>query len=145
MDEKLAEMWSKLSLMEKEQVDIIIEKEQVEDTSSMGKDCLLENVMSNKMVNLEAMRNVFMKIQKLKYGGTVHEVGERLFIFHFKDQTEKDRVFRKQPWSFNKALIVLQEVDGHSNIKAANMDWCLFRVQIHGLPLGLMNEKIGVV
>ena len=22
---------------------------------------------------------------------------------------------------------------------------CLFRVQIHGLPLGLMNEKIGVV
>ena len=25
------------------------------------------------------------------------------------------------------------------------MDWCPFRVQIHGLPLGVMNEKIGVL
>ena len=145
MDEKLTEMWSKLSLTEEEQANIVIENEWIEDTSSMGKDCLLGKVLLNKPVNIEAMRNVFMKIWKVKYGVTVHEVGERLFIFHFKDQTEKDRVFQKQPWSFNKALIVLQEVDGYSNINAVNMNWCPFRVQIHGLPLGLMNEKIGVV
>ena len=89
----------------------------------MGKDCLLGKVLSNKSINIEAMRNVFIKIWRLKYDVTVHEVGERLFIFHFKDQTEKDRVFQKQPWFFNKALIVLQEVDGHSNINAANMSF----------------------
>ena len=26
-----------------------------------------------------------------------------------------------------------------------NMDWCLFTIQVHGLPLGLMIEKIGVI
>ena len=25
------------------------------------------------------------------------------------------------------------------------MDWCTFSVQIHGLPLDMMNERIGVV
>ena len=91
------EMWSKLSLAEEEQADIGIEKEWIKDTSSMGKDYLLGKVLSNKSVNIEVMRNVFMKIWRLKYDVTIHEVGECLFIFHFKDQTEKDRVFQKQP------------------------------------------------
>ena len=25
------------------------------------------------------------------------------------------------------------------------MEWCTFKVQIHGLPLDMMNEKIGAV
>ena len=128
MDEKLAEMWSKLFLTEEEQADIVIEKEWLEDTSSMEKSCLIGKFLLNRRVNLEAMRNVLMKVWKLKHGVTVHEVGERLYLFHFKDQLEKDRVFQKQPWSFNKALMVLQEFEGQSNIEAANMDWCLFSV-----------------
>ena len=66
MDEKLAEMWSKLSLTEEEQTDIVIEKDWIEDTSSMEKCCLVGKILSNKRVNLEAMRNVFMKVWKLK-------------------------------------------------------------------------------
>ena len=107
MAEKLAEMWSKLSLTEEEQADIVIEKDWIEDTVPMGKNCLLGKVLTNKRVNIEAMRNVFMKVWRVKYGVTVHEVGERLYLFLFEDQLEKDRVFQKQPWSFNKALIVL--------------------------------------
>ena len=58
---------------------------------------------------------------------------------------EKDRVFQKQPWSFNKSLLVLNEFDGHTHLDIVNMDWCTFNVQIHVLPLDMMNEKIGVV
>ena len=75
----------------------------------------------------------------------VREVGERLFLFQFEDGVEKDRVLQKQPWSFNKSLMVLKEMDGLLQPKEVNMEWCPFRVQIHGLPLGLMNEKIGIV
>ena len=32
-----------------------------------------------------------------------------------------------------------------SSLEDVNMDWCSFWVQIHGLPLGLMIEKIGIV
>ena len=40
--------------------------------------------------------------------------------------------------------MVLKELDGNIKLEEVNMDWCPFRVQIHYLPLGLMNEKIRV-
>ena len=35
--------------------------------------------------------------------------------------------------------------NGFSSPKSVSIDWCPFWVQIHGLPLGLMNEKVGIV
>ena len=66
----------------------------------------------------------------------VREVGERLFLFQFDDCLEKNRVFQKQPWSFNKSLMVLKEMDGLLQPKDVDMEWCPFREQIHRLPLG---------
>ena len=39
--------------------------------------------------------------------------------------------------------MVLKELDGNIKFEEVNMDWCPW-VQIHYLPLGLMNEKIRV-
>ena len=60
-------------------------------------------------------------------------------------RSEKDKVWVRQSWSFNKALIVLVDFDGYSSPSDVNMDWCPFWVQVHGLPLGLMSEKVGIV
>ena len=72
-------------------------------------------------------------------------VGDRYYVFHFENAMKKDRVLLRQLWSFNKSLLVLQEFDGMASPKELNMDWCPFWIQIHGLPLGLMTEKIGIV
>ena len=62
MSEGLEDIWSRLSLTKKEQFDIIIEKEWVEDISEVGKNCLLGKLLLLKAVNVEAMKNVFLKI-----------------------------------------------------------------------------------
>ena len=62
-------------------------------------------------------------------------------MFHFEDAMEKDRVFLRQPWSFNKSLLILQEFDCKAYSEEVNMDWCPFWVKIYGLQLGLMIKK----
>ncbi|XWS46291.1 hypothetical protein CRYUN_Cryun14cG0053000 [Craigia yunnanensis] len=62
MIEALAEMWSRLSFKEEEQSDVVIEKEWMEESSSVGKNYLVGKLMMNKMVNVEAMKNIFLKI-----------------------------------------------------------------------------------
>ena len=51
----------------------------------------------------------------------------------------------RQPWSFNKSLLVLGNFAGHEKSEEVNLQWCPFWVQIHGLPLGLMTTKIATV
>ncbi|XVE98611.1 hypothetical protein REPUB_Repub03eG0121200 [Reevesia pubescens] len=53
-------------------------------------------------------------------------------------------VFQK-PWPFNKSLVVLIEYDGLTSAKMVNMDYGPLWVQIHGLPIRMMNEKIAIV
>ena len=145
MSESLEELWSRLSLTEEEQNEVVVEKEWIDEASVVGKKCLLGKILLSRAVNIEAMRNVFLKIWRLKSDLSIREVGDRLFLLHFEDELEKDRVFQKQPWSFNKSLIVLNEFDGLTHPNTVNMEWCTFSVQIHGLPLDMMNERIGVV
>ena len=76
---------------------------------------------------------------------SVKKVGDRLFVFQFGDKMEKKRVFVRQPWSFNKSLLVLANFEEHTKLEEVLLQWCPFRVQIHRLPLGLMTEKIGII
>ena len=88
------------------------------------------------------MRNVFCKIWKLKRDLIIKEVEEKIYIFRFGNWVEKERVLFQQPWSFNKALMVIREFDGKYTVDSIELSWCPFWVQIHGIPLGMMNENV---
>ena len=64
--------------------------------------------MLNKRVNMEAMKNVLSNVWKSFSGMSIKEVGDRLYIFKFENQMEKERVLMRQPWTFNKSLLVLR-------------------------------------
>lgn len=72
-------------------------------------------------------------------------MGEKLFFFHFEDPKDKERVFHRQSWTFNKAFLILQEFDGLHSASVVDLDWCPFWVRVFGLPFGLMNGKTGSV
>ncbi|XVF37799.1 hypothetical protein REPUB_Repub20aG0042000 [Reevesia pubescens] len=116
MTEGIEDMCSRFTLTDDEQMVIIVEN-----------DC------------------VFTKVWRIQSGLQIREVGDKLFIFHFANHTIKDRILLSQPWAFNRSLLVLKELNGLHEVDKINMEWCPFWVQIHGLPLGLMNKKIGIV
>lgn len=97
--------------------------------------------MIKRPANIEAMKNVFTRVWSLSHSLIRREVGENLYIFQFEDAKEKDRAFLRQPWSFNKSLIVFKEFDGLSVLESINMNRSPFWIQVHGLPLGIMNTR----
>ena len=145
MNEDLEKKWKKLSLTEAEQVEVIVEEDWLEEAKEAGKHYLIGRLVLNKRVNLEAMKNVLLMVWKLYARMTIKEVGNRVFIFHFEDIGKKENVLLRQPWLFNKSLLVLENYDGHSKPEEFKLHWCPFWVQIHGLQLGMMTEKIGFI
>ena len=75
----------------------------------------------------------------------IKELGERLFVFQFVDNMEKERVVMKQPWFFKKSLLILEKFDEQSKSKEVELQWFPFWVQVHSLPLELITEKIGKI
>ena len=106
---------------------------------------MIGKLIINKRVNVEVMKNVLSTIWKLISRMSITEIGSRLFIFQFEDNEEKERVLLRQPWSFSKSLPVMEILNDQPKPEEVNWQWCPFWVQIHGLPLGLMTRKIGIV
>ena len=69
---------------------------------------------------MEAMKNALCNVWKSIFGMSNKEVRDRLYIFKFENQMDKERVLMRQPWTFNKSLFVLQDFDGR--IKPEEVD-----------------------
>ncbi|XWS16449.1 hypothetical protein CRYUN_Cryun34aG0088500 [Craigia yunnanensis] len=119
-------MWKKLSLTEEEYDEVVVEQDWVEEVDKVGKKCLIGKLVLNKRANVEVMKNVLSTIWKMTLGMTVKEVGMRLYMFHFEDNVEKERVLMRQAWSFNKSLLVLVPFDRKSKPDEVNLQWCSF-------------------
>ncbi|XWS50373.1 hypothetical protein CRYUN_Cryun12cG0082400 [Craigia yunnanensis] len=145
MSEELEKLWEKLSLTEEEQTDVVIDKDWLAEVEELGKNCLIGRLVLNKKVNVGAMKNVICNAWKVSTSMIIKEVGNRLFVFQFRDTMEKERVLLCQLWPFNKSLLILENFDGKTKPDEVNLQWCSFWVQIHDFPLGLMTEKIGAV
>lgn len=84
---------------------------------------------------------VFIKAWQVSQNLEVTEVGERIFVFRFETQLERAKVFLQQPWSFNKAILVLADLNGVENIDESLFERCPFWVQLHGVPAGFKYGK----
>lgn len=145
MSTVLESLWDKLSLTDEFAKEVVIEEEWTHNHHSPSRKCLLGRLAINRSANKEAMKTIFSKVWKLEGSLTIKKITERLFTFHFGEEHEKDKVLLGQPWSFNKSLLLLNEMEEVSDPNQVNLDWCPFWVQVHGLPLKLMTKKVGAV
>ncbi|OMO64558.1 hypothetical protein CCACVL1_21676 [Corchorus capsularis] len=120
MSEALEVMWKKCTLTEEEKCDVVVDPKLIAETLDEGKACLIGKLLSRQAVNIEVMRNILHWVWMLTGGLQIQVVGDKLVVFQFEKEIEKDRVF--QQWSFNKALLVL--VIGTSMGVVEEVDTC---------------------
>ncbi|KAI7987433.1 hypothetical protein LOK49_LG13G00733 [Camellia lanceoleosa] len=70
-------------------------------------------------------------------------IGDNLFLFHFNHIADKQRVLLNSPWSFDKHLVLLSEMDAHLLPSKVVLSMASFWVQIHNLPLISMTREVG--
>ncbi|XWS44456.1 hypothetical protein CRYUN_Cryun15aG0046300 [Craigia yunnanensis] len=91
METGLEELWKNLSLTEDEQNDIIVKQNWVDETADTRRNCLIEKVVSNIKINVEAMKMVLQNIWKIFAGLVIKEVEDKILYFSLKMERKRIR------------------------------------------------------
>ncbi|TXG59832.1 hypothetical protein EZV62_014405 [Acer yangbiense] len=105
--------------------------------------CMVGKVLSKKRVNRDAFMRVIGKIWQVQKGVDIESVTGNTFTFHFKDESDLNRVISGSPWSFDNTLIAMSKPVGKGTIESLIFDQVDFWVQIHQVPLLCMTREIG--
>ncbi|TXG64315.1 hypothetical protein EZV62_011309 [Acer yangbiense] len=103
---------------------------------------LVGKVLSPKIVHRDSFHAVMKKIWQTREGVEIDPVDGNIFTFQFGNMEDKKRIISGGPWSFNDALIVMEEPRGMGDVQHMKFNKSEFWVQIHNAPLICMSEEI---
>lgn len=103
--------------------------------SLVGKIYLDKSISKNVVVVI--MRRVWFTEEQIK----IEQLGKNVFLFSFKNEQDKNRVWRKRPWSMNGAHMLLREWNPYLNLAEIDFSMSSFWVQIHELPIRFMTKE----
>ncbi|KAL8461704.1 hypothetical protein ACS0TY_032984 [Phlomoides rotata] len=119
---------------------VVIEGEEV-DTGRTLPLCLIGKVVTGKPFNdirfLEAMKRA-MNPSK---GFTPKEIGLNLFSFHFRCHVNLKDVKRREPWHFEKNLVLLKEIGKGEQPSAVAFTTMIMWVRLYDLPMAAKSIK----
>ncbi|KAK0589012.1 hypothetical protein LWI29_008492 [Acer saccharum] len=74
--------------------------------------CLVGKILTTKAVNKDAFINVMTSIWRTREEVDIEALEGNVFAFHFKNSEDRKRIQSGGPWSFDRALIALEEPTG---------------------------------
>ncbi|XP_030940122.1 uncharacterized protein LOC115965057 [Quercus lobata] len=143
MTEELEQLWKKLSFTEEEDEDIVLGENSTKTAKELGKNCLVMKVLTQRSINIEALRKTMRMLWKTNKTVQISEI-EELFLVEFSDPKDKKKIMEMCPWSFEKNLVLLQEFSGELVPKEVDLKWSPFLVQILNLPLKSRTRETGM-
>ncbi|KAK3194585.1 hypothetical protein Dsin_025895 [Dipteronia sinensis] len=78
--------------------------------------CLVGKVIATKLVNRVAFREVTQKIWRVGEGVEIKVMEGKVFSFFFKNVDDRKRIQTGGPWTFDGAIIILEESTGSGEI-----------------------------
>ena len=143
MADELEELWKKLTVTEEEEEDIILGSNSTEVAKEAGKNCIVTKVVTQRSVNVEALKKNMRMLWKPNKGLQVSEIEDNLFLAEFGDSRDKKKVMEMRPWSYEKQLVLIREFEGKLVPKEISISWSPFWIQIYNLPLKSMTSGMG--
>ncbi|XP_040998212.1 uncharacterized protein LOC121244266 [Juglans microcarpa x Juglans regia] len=143
MDDSIQDLYQRLSLTKKESEEIVVVPEQLQDSIIGGDKCLIMKLFTDKHYNKDVFKSTMRKALRLTMGVRFRDLSSTLMFVEFDDRRDKEKVIQEGPWSFDKHLVLLKDVDGRKQVKQIQLTSASFWVRLHDLPLMARNEYVG--
>lgn len=69
-------------------------------------------------------------------------ISDNRFMFTFYNRTDKEQVLERRPWTFEKHVLLLQEINSMEQPSKVTHNNMVFWVRMYDLPIGAMKEHI---
>ncbi|KAL0314934.1 UNVERIFIED_CONTAM: hypothetical protein Sangu_2337800 [Sesamum angustifolium] len=96
---------------------------------------LVGRLLTTKTVRFESLRDLLQSVINPIKGMELKAIENNRFLFRFNHSVDKNRALEGCPWSFEKNVLILNEVGDNENPLTVNLDWCSFYVHVHELPI----------
>lgn len=103
--------------------------------------CLVGKVWTRKSFNVFGLLETMKKLWNPTFGMTCREIESNLFSFQFSNRRDLDRVLAREPWTFNKHVLVLMEAKPNLQPSAMKMDCAPFWIRLYDIPMAGRGEE----
>lgn len=138
--EELESSWNKLALTENEQETVEIDEEETEEDPN--RFCLIGSLWSIRPFNHRAMLETMKTLWKPLKGVDMDIISDNRFLFTFYNRIDKEQVLERRPWTFEKHVLLLQEINSMDQPSKITLKTTVFWLRMYDLPIGAMKEHI---
>ena len=100
--EDLAEKWNSFSLSEREKTGFVLQRDQ-----QTGEFMLAAQFLTPRFLNMEIMARTLKQLWRSTNGFKIRNQKDHRALFVFDNLGDVDWILKKQPWSFDKHLVML--------------------------------------
>ncbi|XP_042944730.1 uncharacterized protein LOC122278618 [Carya illinoinensis] len=143
MEEELNTLWEGFTLTEQEAESVKVKNEALQSLVNKGKRCLIMKINADRVVNREAFRATMSKVWHPEGWIQFKDEGENKVVVEFQFEQDKVKVLHGRPWTFDRSLVCMQEIDGLVPLKDLTFTRETFWVQAHDMPMACMTKEVG--
>ncbi|KAL0013375.1 hypothetical protein SO802_000444 [Lithocarpus litseifolius] len=137
--EKLMGSWEKLSLSEPEG-----SKFAIRDDPGVEEHILAAKFLTRRALNMEAIAKTFTLLWKTRKGFEIRDMGDHKVLLVFPDAADVDKVLMREPWTFDRHLVVLEKLNSVEAFKELSFNQTSFYVQVHDLPVRRSSLEVAM-
>lgn len=132
-------LWEKLSLLESKGSKFAIKEGQ-----EAKEHLLAAKFLTRRVLNMEAVAKTFTLLWKTRKGFEIRDMGDHKVMFVFLEALDIDRVLMREPWTFDRHLVVLERMKRSVAIEELEFNQTSFMVQVHDLPVQRLSVKVAM-
>lgn len=139
---EIQEQMGDMNIDEEENEDLAFEGDFVAEINKFEL-CLVGRFLTEKSVNMKAMKTKMDDIWKPTMGVNIKELEQGIFLFQFYHKEDMVWVQKGGPWMFDNAMLCIEDIPPGDDPLKVPLWFLNMWIQIHDLPVGFMSEVVG--